>query len=412
MVSDPFFLSGWERRKRIFFGSVAARNSLFLYGDGLTFQKKCVTMTGKIFDGEMRALSVKRIVYKNGKLRGIPVDLEVVDGVFGRIGSIDEEGVDLCGRDVFPGLVDIHCHGACGYDAFEPTHLEDMSVYFASCGVTTWYPTTGGSKETILEMLRQPLSGMRGANMPGYHLEGPYLSPKSLGACAPETIKLPDLSDFAGYDNVKLITIAPELEGAMDYIRATDARVAIGHTTADYATAIAAIEAGASSLTHTFNAMPPLHHREPGVIGAAIDKDIYVQVICDGVHLHRSVVTALYRIFGRKMMLISDAVSGTGLPDGEYLKQGMYKRVIRNGVIRNENGNLAGSASHLYMDVKKAIEFGIPREDAFAMASTSPAEYMGLNKGRIETGYDADFIAVDENNDLKLVVIGGEIFEA
>ena len=353
----------------------------------------------------------KEIWYKNARVAGRLVDLQVVDGRFGIIGRTEENGIDLKGLDVFPGLVDIHCHGAVGYDAFEPDHLEEMSIYFAKNGVTTWYPTTGGSKETILRMLKQPLDGMRGANMPGYHLEGPYLSPKSLGACDPDSIKLPDLDDFAGYDNVKLITIAPELEGAMEYIRGTDARVAIGHTTADYETAVAAIEAGASCLTHTFNAMPPLHHREPGVIGAAIDKDIYVQVICDGVHLHRSVVTALYRIFGKKMMLISDAVCGTGLPNGEYLKQGKHLRIIKDGVIRNANGNLAGSASNLYMDVKKAIEFGIPREDAFYMASASPAEYMGLNKGRIETGYDADFLVVDDENNLRMTVIGGEIFE-
>ena len=351
------------------------------------------------------------IWYKNAVLDGKRVDIEVCDGRFGRIGRTEQEGIDLCGKEVFPGLVDIHCHGAMGHDALgDPTHLEKMSIYFAKNGITTWYPTTGGSVEDILRMLRTPTTGMRGANMPGYHLEGPYLSPHALGACAAESIKTPDLADFAGYDTVKLITIAPELEGALDYIRGTDARVAIGHTTADYATAIAAIDAGASCLTHTFNAMPPLHHREPGVIGAAIDRELYVQVICDGVHLHRSVVTALYRIFGEKMMLISDAVSGTGLPNGEYLKQGKYRRIIKDGVIRTEQGNLAGSASNLYMDVKKAIEFGIPRKDAFAMASTSPATYMGLNKGRIETGYDADFLVVDENNDLLTVVIGGQIF--
>lgn len=353
------------------------------------------------------------IWYKNAKVRGRLVDLGIQDGRIAYIGKTDENGVDLEGNDVFAGLVDIHCHGAMGYDAFEPDHLEIMSVYFAQNGITTWYPTTGGSKETILRMLEQPLSGMRGANMPGYHLEGPYLSPRSLGACAPETIKLPDPADFAGYESVKLITVAPELEGAMDYIRQTSARVAIGHTTADYDTAVAAIEAGASCLTHTFNAMPPLHHREPGVIGAAIDRNIYVQVICDGVHLHRSVVTALYRIFGReRMILISDAVCGTGLPNGEYLKQGKYRRIIKDGVIRNENGNLAGSACNLYTDVKKAIEFGIPREDAFAMASETPSAYMGLNKGRIEVGFDADFLVVNEKNELLMSVIGGEIFEA
>lgn len=353
--------------------------------------------------------------YKNARLNGTIVDIEVRNGKFAQIGKTEEEGIDLGGKDVFAGLIDIHCHGAMGHDAFDPTpaHMEAISVYFAKNGVTTWYPTTGGSKEVILSMLQMPLDGLRGANMPGYHLEGPYLSPKSLGACAPESIKLPELADFAGYEAAKLITVAPELAGAIDYIRQTDMRVAIGHTTADYAMAIEAIEAGADCLTHTFNAMPPLHHREPGVIGAAIDKNIYVQVICDGVHLHKSVVTALYRIFGKeRMILISDAVSGAGLPNGEYHKQGKYKRFICDGVIRNENGNLAGSASNLYMDVKKAIEFGIPREDAFYMASATPATYMGINKGRIEIGYDADFIVVDEENDLQMTVIGGEIFTA
>lgn len=355
----------------------------------------------------------KSVWYKNARVNGTLVDLEVVDGRFGRIEKSEEEGIDLGGRDVFAGLIDIHCHGAMGYDAFDAnrSHIEAISIYLAKNGVTTWYPTTGGSKEVICSMLQMPLEDLRGANMPGYHLEGPYLSPKSLGACDPDSIKLPELSDFEDYESAKLITVAPELDGAMEYIQNTKMRVAIGHTKADYETAISAIEAGANCLTHTFNAMPPLHHREPGVIGAAIDKNIYVQVICDGVHLHRSVVTALYRIFGKeRMILISDAVSGTGLPNGEYLKQGKHRRFICDGVIRNENGNLAGSASNLYMDVKKAIEFGIPREEAFYMASATPAAYMGLNKGKIESGYDADFLVVDEENELCMTVIGGEIF--
>ena len=354
----------------------------------------------------------QKIIYKNGRVNGKSVDLTVIDGKFAAIGQSDEAGIDLCGRDVFPGLIDIHCHGAMGYDILgSEDGLERMNCYFASRGITTWYPTTGGSKENILRILRTPLAGVRGANMPGFHLEGPYLSPNALGAIAPESVKLPDLADFEGLDNIKLITLAPELPGAIDYIRATSARVAMGHTTADYATAMAAIEAGASCVTHTFNAMTPLHHREPGVLGAAIDGDIYVQVICDGVHLHPSVVKLLWRTFGHKMILISDAVSGTGLPDGVYMKQGKYPRRIVDGTIRTESGRLAGSASDLYRDVTKAIEFGIPREEAFYLASTAPAEYMGLNKGRIEVGYDADFLTVDGDNALHTVVIGGEIFE-
>lgn len=361
----------------------------------------------------MREDKKSHVWYKNARVNGKLVDLEVVDGRFGRIEPSDADGIDLGGRDVFAGLIDIHCHGAMGYDAFDPNreHIEAISIYFAKNGITTWYPTTGGSKDVICSMLKMPLDGLRGANMPGYHLEGPYLSPRSLGACDPDSIKLPELSDFEEYESAKLITVAPELDGAIDYIRQTKMRVAIGHTTASYDQAVAAIKAGALCLTHTFNAMSPLHHREPGVIGAAIDENVYAQVICDGVHLHRSVVTALYRIFGReRMILISDAVSGTGLPNGEYLKQGKHKRFICDGVIRNENGNLAGSASNLYMDVKKAIEFGIPREDAFYMASATPAAYMGLNKGKIASGYDADFLVVDDKNNLCMTVIGGTVF--
>ena len=354
----------------------------------------------------------RKIIYKNARVRGELVDLTVTDGKFTAIEHTDENGIDLGGRDVFPGLIDIHCHGAMGYDILGSEEgLERMNCYFASRGITTWYPTTGGSKANILRILQTPLEGVRGANMPGFHLEGPYLSPNALGAIAPESVKLPELADFEGFDTVKLITVAPELPGAIDYIRATSARVAMGHTTADYATAMAAIEAGASCVTHTFNAMTPLHHREPGVLGAAIDGDIWVQVICDGVHLHPSVVKLLYRTFGHKMILVSDAVSGTGLPDGVYMKQGKYPRRIVNGTIRTESGRLAGSASDLYRDVTKAIEFGIPREEAFYMASTAPAEYMGLNKGRIEVGYDADFLAVEPDNTLHTVVIGGEIFQ-
>lgn len=353
----------------------------------------------------------QKTIYKNGRLCGQAVDLEITDGKFTAIGRINEPGIDLGGLDVFPGLIDIHCHGAMGYDVMDGVEeYEKMNVYFASRGITTWFPTTGGSAESMRRILAISLDGIRGANMPGFHLEGPYLSPDALGAISAESIKLPDPADFADFDNVKLITVAPELPGAIDYIRTTSARVSIGHTTADYATAMAAFEAGASCVTHTFNAMTPLHHREPGVLGAAIDGDAWVQVISDGVHLHPSVVKMLYRTFGKKMILISDAVSGTGLPDGVYMRQGKYPRRIVDGTIRTSTGRLAGSASDLYRDVCCAIRFGIPRDDAFYMASTAPAEYMGLNKGRIELGYDADFIAIDAENSIHTVVIGGEIF--
>ena len=156
--------------------------------------------------------------------------------------------------------------------------------------------------------------------------------------------------------------------------------------------------------------MPPVHHREPGPIGAALDSGIYAEAICDGVHLHPSIVRMLYRTFGKeRMIMISDTVSGAGLPDGEFFA-GNRRRIIKDHVIRNEAGNLAGSWCHLFEDVRRTVKMGIPREDVYYMASTTPAAYMGLNKGRIEVGYDADFIVVTENDDLVKTVISGEIF--
>ena len=355
----------------------------------------------------------KTLVYKNARIDGRLTDLEITDGKFSAIGKSEREGIELGGQDVFAGLVDLHCHGAIGHDVCgDPTHLEELAVHFASRGTTTWYPSVGGSLSDMYVMLNTELSGMRGACMPGYHLEGPYLSPKKAGAMLPEQMKLPDPEDFRGYDNVKLITLAPELKGALDFIRQTDARVALGHTTADYETAMTAIDAGASSLTHTFNAMPPLHHRDVGVIGAAIERNLHVQAICDGHHLHPSIVLALYRIFGRdRMMLVSDAVSGSGLPDGEYRRKSGEMRIIRDGAIYTESGALAGSANDLFADVRVAIGLGIPREDAFYMASACPADYMGIPKGHIAVGYDADFLVVSPENELLTVVIGGEIFQ-
>ena len=239
-----------------------------------------------------------------------------------------------------------------------------------------------------------------GANIPGFHMEGPFISEKYIGAQNPKYIRLSDDAVLEELGNVKLITVAPELSGMASFIpkaAAVGTRVCIGHTDCNYNEAVRAFESGAVCLTHTFNAMPPLHHREPGPIGAAIMSNAYVQVICDGIHIHKAAITALYRIFGSEcMVLISDSMRATGIDDGEYMFGGQ-KVVVRGGVARTEDGALAGSTSTLYSCVMKAIEFGIPADEAFAMASRTPANMMGVKKGRIEAGYDADFIVVDED---------------
>lgn len=353
--------------------------------------------------------------YKNANIYGKLTDIAVRDGKFYSFERTSQPGIDLEGQDVFPGLIDIHCHGCLGHDIMEGLdHLEEMSRFFAQNGVTTWYPTFGAGRfESLLDVLRQPMKTVSGTNIPGYHMEGPYTSPKFLGSGADEFVRTPNFEEIAPYlGNVKLMTLAPEVEGGIDFLRQLPCKVVMGHTGADYETTIKAIEAGADCVTHIFNAMVPLNHREPGVLGAAFERGIYAQLICDGVHIHKSVVKMVYQLFGKRTILISDATSSMGLPDGVYYTRSTQKRILKDGAIRTERGNLAGSASSLFRDVKKAIEFGIPREEAFYLASGAPAEYMGLKKGKLVAGYDADFIVVDKENNLKQTVIGGKSFQS
>ena len=210
-----------------------------------------------------------------------------------------------------------------------------------------------------------------------------------------------------------MVTIAPESEGSAEFIRAVtpECIVSIGHTDCTYETALEAIENGASCLTHTYNAMPPFHHRNPGPIGAAFERHIYVQIICDGFHISKPVVLATYKMFGAdRMLLISDSIRSAGLPDGEY-ESGGLKVFLKNGAARLADGTIAGSSATLLDCVKKAVEFGIPLDDAVRMASRTPAELLGVKKGRIEPGYDADLLITDRKLNIKTVITAGKVFK-
>ncbi len=352
-----------------------------------------------------------RKVFKNANNGDL--DIIVENGTIVFLGKCEEEGEDLGGNDIFPGLVDIHSHGCIGHDVMDGEYLDEMSQFEAKNGVTSWIPTTTTVEwEEIKRVCSLPITkNPNAANVLGFHLEGPYINSKYKGAQNENFIKSPDIDEFNSCENVKMVTIAPELEGSMDFIKNCDAIVCIGHTAADYETVCEAADVGAKCLTHTFNAMPPLHHRNPGPIGAAIDKNLYVQVICDGIHIHKSVIKMLYKTFGSdRMILISDSMCATGVEDGEYvfINQPI---TVKNKIARTKEGALAGSTSTLFDCVKKAIEFGIPREEAFKMASTTPSELIGVKKGKLEVGYDADFIVVDKNNEIVFTVIAGEIIE-
>ncbi len=353
------------------------------------------------------------MVLKNAYLNGTVQDIVTENGKIIFIGKTADDGIDLKGSRVYPGLIDIHCHGCLGYDTMDGDKLNEMSVYEAENGITSWYPTTMTTPyEAIKKVTDADISNIYGANILGFHLEGPYIAEKYKGAQNSKYIAKPNIEEFNTFNNAKLITVAPEVKGCPEFIKECDAVVCIGHTDANYDEAVRAFDCGAKCLTHTFNAMPPLHHREPGVIGAAITEGGYAQVISDGLHIHRAGVLALYRIFtSDKMVLISDTIRAAGMPDGEY-ELGGQQMTVKNGVARVPDGALAGSTTNLFGCVKKAIEFGIEPNEAFKMASLTPAKLMEIDdcKGKIEVGYDADIIAIDENFNLMFSMVGEKVY--
>lgn len=349
-------------------------------------------------------------VLKNCNVWGEICDIEICDKSISFIGKSDKSGEDMEGKYVYPGLFDIHCHGLIGHDTMDCGELTEMSEYLAKKGITSWYPTTMTMDFETIEKAVNESKSENGAKVLGFHIEGPYISPKYKGAQNEKFIKNPDCKEFSKLKYAKIVTIAPELENCEEFIKGCNCVTSLGHSAAGYDETIKAIEAGAKCLTHTFNAMTPLHHREPGLIGAAADKNIYVQVICDGIHIHPAMIRLLYKLFGKeRMVLISDAMRATHLKDGEYMFGGQ-PITVSEGVARTHDGAIAGSTSLLIDCVKKAVEFGIPREDAFYMASTTPAELMNEKIGKIEVGYPADLIVTDENMNVVKTFVEGKEF--
>lgn len=348
-------------------------------------------------------------IIKNVNLYGKITDVAVEGGLIAGIGSFEGEGVDFGGNKIYPGLIDTHSHGCIGLDTMEGG-LEEMADFQLKSGVTTWYPTTMTmSEEDIIRATHRDIDFSHGANVPGFHMEGPFINKKYKGAQNEAYILPPSMELFNKCKNIKTVTIAPECEGSEEFITACPAVVSIGHTDADYDTAKRAFDRGAKKLTHTYNVMPGIHHRAPGPIGAGSDsKEVYAELICDGKHVHPSAVKMLIKIFGPdRIILVSDSMRATGLGDGEY-SFGGQKVIVKDGTALTEEGKLAGSTSTLFECVRCAISFGIDENTAVKMASENPAKLMGLNKGKIEVGYDADFIIVDGKFNLVKAIARGE----
>ncbi len=331
----------------------------------------------------------------------------------------DEKVIDAEGLLVLPGLVDIHSHGAAGEDFSDgnPEGLKKILQYEKRCGITSYCPT---SMTFPKERLRQIFASIKGAQteeeakVVGINMEGPFLDPAKKGAHVEEWIAAPDAAfvrelnqDVDGL--VRLVTLAPNMDGAEEFIKEMHEEVCIslGHTAADYDCASRAMKLGAHHVTHLYNAMQPFGHRAPGLIGAAMDDpECMVELICDGYHIHPSAIRAAFRLFGpERVILISDSMRATGMENGTYELGGQEVTVKdRKAVLKD--GTLAGSATNLYGCMCKAIEFGIPLEQAIMAATANPARSIGIfdRVGSIRIGKQADLLLVSENLELKRVI--------
>jgi len=333
--------------------------------------------------------------------------------------------VDARGLTLVPGYIDLHVHGGGGYSLAtrDPEEIRSYARWVVSRGVTSFLPTVfGATVDEGLEFVRAaaqatgPVDG--GASILGVNLEGPFVSPERRGALPPAWIAPSDVQTFdrlaeAAGGRLRLMTLAPELPGAIDVLREAVTRgvtVSVGHSNAGYETAASAFLAGASGVTHAFNAMP-FHHRDPGIIGAALDSSLVtIEIIAEGVHLHRMTVGMLVKAFAPgRIALVTDAVPPAGL-DGGTFRAGDDEASWVGGRVLLPDGTIAGSASTMAEIIRNVVDWEVAGlADAVRMASTVPAGVLGLSKrkGRIAQGYDADLVALDGDLDVVMTWVAG-----
>ena len=352
--------------------------------------------------------------------------MEVEDGVIIGFSKNEPSDYEYLGEIVAPGLVDTHIHGYAGKDIMnaEEGALDVISKGLLECGVTSFLPTTlTDSKEktdAALKRVAAEYKDVKGAKVRGIFLEGPFFTEKYKGAQNPNYMSDPKIDYLKEWKEisdglVNKIAIAPEREGAEDFIKKANAmgvRVALGHSDASFDEAVAAVDAGANIFVHTFNGMSGLHHREPGMVGAAMATDAISELICDGHHVNPNAAGILMNTKGRdKIALITDCMSAGGMADGDY-KLGEFPVRVENGTARlKDGGSLAGSVLKLKDGVKNVVDWEIADIfEAIQMASLVPAKSVGIDNicGKLHEGYAADFIVFDYDMNLKATYLNGE----
>ena len=377
-------------------------------------------------------MSVRRLLHARIVTPGRVVPdgaVDIADGIVTAVAAASEAGtfagevVDLEGRTLLPGFVDIHCHGRNGADFSDGSceAFEKIGRHKLEEGVTTVFPTTLTlPREAILAVMhrtREYAPEFPAAKMPGVHLEGPFVSPSCAGAQNPESLRLPDWDEVDSYRRIARVmklSLSPELPGALEVIRRAVAAGIVcsgAHSAATYEDYLAAREAGMTQLTHFCNVMTPLHHLRPGMVGGGlVDRDVSVEVIGDGVHIKDVMLRVILRMKGpERVLLITDAMRAAGLPDGESSLGGL-KVFVKNGRATLADGTVAGSVGTMIGNLRNLRRLGeVPDEELIKIVGFNQARAFGLARGtgEIVPGGPADLVVVDDDWRIERVFVDG-----
>jgi N-acetylglucosamine-6-phosphate deacetylase len=356
--------------------------------------------------------------------------LQITNGRFGEFTekvSVDANVLDYSGCTIAPGLFDTHIHGIKGYDIMDGKleSVQAISESILSLGVTRFLPTTltaatDDLKQAIISIRNAVHEGLPGALAEGIFLEGPYFTDLHKGAQNPNFFRNPDIGEFKQWQRlaegmIVKIAIAPERIGTFEFIRNVSEKgvlISIAHTDASYECCKEAVDYGVKNYVHLFNGMTGLHHRNPGVVGAALSDDrVFAELICDGHHVHPDIAMLAYRIKNEKLMLITDCMRAGSMSDGNYIL-GEYPVVMKNGIVRLNTGSLAGSTLKLIDGVKNLSKWSdSPLHKVWHLASLTPAMSLGKERelGSIEFGKIADYVVFDSSFEIRATAVAGEI---